>query len=53
MNSDEAKARKLFDEEIEKRLGPSAKPEDFSDDIELANPDLCEDEEQQESFAPD
>jgi hypothetical protein len=31
---DEVKARKLFDEEIEKHLGPSAKQEDFSDDIE-------------------
>jgi hypothetical protein len=35
---DEAKARKTFDEAIEEHLGPSAKPEDFSDDIELANP---------------
>jgi hypothetical protein len=51
---DEAnKARKLFDEEIEKRLGPSAKPENFSDNIELAKPDLHKDEAQQESFAPD
>jgi hypothetical protein len=31
---DEVKARKLFDEEIEKHLGPSAKQEDFSDGIE-------------------
>jgi hypothetical protein len=50
---DEAKARKLFDEEIEKHLGPSAKPEDFSDDIELANSALHEDEEQQESVTSD
>jgi hypothetical protein len=50
---DEARARKTFDEAIEEHLGPSAKPEDFSDDIELANPDLHKDEQQQESFAPD
>jgi hypothetical protein len=43
-DSDEAKARKPFDEELEKCLGPSAKPEDFTDDIELVNPDLYEDE---------
>jgi hypothetical protein len=37
---EEIKARSLFDEEIEKRLGPSAKPEDFeADDIEMANPE--------------
>jgi hypothetical protein len=39
------------------RLGPSAKREDFEeldkDDIELANPDLCEDDEQEQGFAPD
>jgi hypothetical protein len=39
---EEIKARSLFDEEIEKRLGPSAKPEDFeADDIEMANPEWC------------
>ncbi len=54
---DEAKARELYDKEIEKRLGPSAKPEDFEDmaeeDIELGNPDLYEDDDQAQAFAPD
>jgi hypothetical protein len=36
----ELAARKSFDEEIERQLGPSAKPEDFEDkdDAEMANP---------------
>jgi hypothetical protein len=55
-DSDEAKERALFDVEIERRLGPSAKPEDFEDkeDVEgMANPDLYEDEEQGQATAPD
>jgi hypothetical protein len=46
-DEDEAKARKAFNEEVETRLGPSAKPEDFDDhpDIELNNPDLYEDDD--------
>jgi hypothetical protein len=37
---EEIKARSPFDEEIERRLGPSAKkPEDFGEDIESADPD--------------
>ena len=56
-DQDETKARKLFDKEIERpSLGPSsAKPEDFGDhdDIELANPDLCEDDKQKRAFATD
>ena len=52
---DETKARKLFDEKIEQRLRPSAKPEGFDDhgNIELTSPDLYEDEEQKEVLAPD
>jgi hypothetical protein len=54
-DEDEAKARKAFDEEVERRLEPSAKPEDFDDhpDIELNNPDLYEDNDQVQSFASD
>ena len=58
-DAEEAKARQLCDEEIERRLGPSAKQEDFEDDDglgdidELANPDLCEDDDQGQAFAPD
>jgi hypothetical protein len=49
-----SEVRKLFNEEIEERLGPSAKPEEgFNDDIESVNLELYKDEEQQESFAPD
>jgi hypothetical protein len=51
---EEIKARSLFDEEIERRLGPSAKPEHFeADDIEMANPEWYEDDEQEQNFAPD
>jgi hypothetical protein len=52
---DEVKERKAFDEEVERHLGPSAKPEDFDDhdDIELANPDLYEDDDQAQTFASD
>jgi hypothetical protein len=57
-DADKAKARRLHDEEIERHLGPLAKPEDFEDtnglgDIELANPDLYEDDDQEQAFAPD
>ena len=55
-DQDETKARKLFDEEIDKRLlGPSAKPECFGDhdDIQLANPDLHEDNKQEQALGPD
>jgi hypothetical protein len=50
---EEIKVRNLFDEEIERRLGPSAKPDDFEDqdNIEPTNPDLYEDYEQEQSFA--
>jgi hypothetical protein len=48
---EEIKARSLFDEEIERRLGPSAKPEDVeADNIEMANPEWCEDEEQEQNL---
>ena len=50
----EIKLRKIFDEEIDRRLGPKAKKEDFEqDDIELSHPELYEDDEQAESYTPD
>jgi hypothetical protein len=51
----EIKARQEFTAEIERRLGPNAKPEDFDDepDIELANYDLYEDDEQEPDVAQD
>ena len=58
-DQDENNGRKLFvDEEIERHLGPSGELEDFHDfdghdNTELTNPDMCKDEEQEESFAPD
>jgi hypothetical protein len=47
-------SRNSFDEEIERQLGPSAKPGDFEDkdDAEMANPDLHEDEEEGKTFVP-
>jgi hypothetical protein len=54
-DEDEIKSRKLFDEEIDRRLGPKAKEEDFKElaDIEMTNPELYEDGDQAESYAPD
>jgi hypothetical protein len=50
---DKRKARLLFDEDIKRPLGPSAKPEDFKEDIELENLDWQEDCDQEQIFAPD
>jgi hypothetical protein len=55
-DEDEKKTRKLFDAKIERRLGPSIKPEDFDNqnvDVKLTNPDLYADDDQAESFAQD
>ena len=50
----ELASRNSFDKEIERRLGPSAKPGDFEDkdDAKMANPDLHEDEEEGKTFVP-
>ena len=55
-DSNEIKSRELFAEAIKEKLGPSAKPEDFESDEDaeqLTNPDLYEDKEQKQTFAPD
>jgi hypothetical protein len=52
---DEIKARQEFDAEIERRLGPSAKMEDFDDnpDIKTTSYELYEDNKQGQNVAQD
>ena len=53
-DEDESKLRKLFNNEIDRRLSPKAKKEDFEkDNIELTDPELYEDDKQAENYAPD